>query len=113
MDTFLDSLNAAWSSLKAKKIRSALSILGIIIGILTVASLLTIAFGVRDEIDSQIGGLGANLLVVLPGDVGQGGDFSSQFGASTLTEADVEAIRRNVPDALNLNSAMVISHPKL
>ena len=33
MDTFLDSLNAAWSSLKAKKIRSALSILGIIIGL--------------------------------------------------------------------------------
>src|SRR3989344_5025089 len=109
MDTFLDSLNAAWSSLKAKKIRSALSILGIISGILTVASLLTIAFGVRDEIDSQIGGLGANLLVVLPGDVEQGGDFSSQLGASTLTEADVEAIRRNVPEVLNLNAAMLVA----
>lgn len=111
MDTLLDSFHAALSSLWAKKMRSALSILGVIIGILTVASLLTIAFGVHDQIGSYIGDLGANLLVVLPGDTSQGGGFASQFGVSTLTESDVEVIRRYVPEVLNLNAAMVISHP--
>lgn len=113
MDTFLDALHAAYGSLTAKKMRSALSILGIVIGILTIASLLTISFGVRDQIRSTIADLGANLLVVLPGDTEQGGGFASQFGASTLNESDIEAIRRDVPEVINLNSAMVISHPKL
>ncbi|MEK7615728.1 MAG: ABC transporter permease [Patescibacteria group bacterium] len=112
MDTFLDSLQAAYGSLTAKKMRSVLSILGVVIGILTISSLLTISFGVRDQIGSYIGDLGANLLVVLPGDTDQSGGFASQFGVSTLTESDVEAIRREVPEVINLNSAMIISHPK-
>lgn len=113
MEKFTDSFFAAIRSLWAKKLRSALSMSGIVIGILTVASLLTISFGVRDQISSYISDLGANLLVVLPGDTNHSGGLASQFGASTLTESDVEAIRREVPGVLNLNAAMILSHPTL
>ncbi len=108
MDKLFDAISSAASSLWAKKMRSLLSILGIVIGILTVSSLLTIAFGVRDQVSSYISDLGANLITVLPGDIDQGG-FSSQLGASTLTEQDVESIRVRVTNAQNLNAAMVVS----
>ncbi len=110
--TFLwDSVENAARSLWAKKLRSVLSILGIVIGIFTVSSLLTIAYSVRDGIEDAIGGLGANLLFVVPGKIDQGGasGFAAQLGASTLTEKDFSSIRSQVPEAQNLSMGMVIA----
>jgi putative ABC transport system permease protein len=106
---FSDSITSAGKSLWAKKLRSFLSILGIVIGIFTISSLLTIAFSVRTEIQKSIGDLGANLVFVLPGKVDEGGGFGAQLGASTLTERDVDAIRASVPDAQNLSTAMLVN----
>ena len=108
MGKLFDTLQSAAASLWSKKLRSLLSILGIVIGILTISSLLTIAFGVRSQVSSYIDDLGANLITVLPGDIDQGG-FASQLGASALTEEDVNAIRIRVTNAVNLNAAMVVS----
>ncbi len=105
----MDSIRSAALSLWAKKTRSVLSILGIVIGILTVSSLLTIAFNVRDQVEKSISGLGANLVLVLPGNVGGGGGFSAQLGASTLTERDVAAIRSRVPEARQLSMSMLLA----
>src|SRR3990167_5159860 len=109
MRILVDSFKMALSSLLAKKARSSLSILGIVIGILTVASLLSIALGVRAEITKSITDLGSNLVFVTPGKVaGQGGSFSSQLGASTLTEKDFESIR-SLPEQKLTTIAMLVS----
>jgi len=82
--------------------------LGIIVGIITIAGLLTLSFGVRDSITESINGLGANLITVLPGNIEEGG-FGAQFGASTLTERDVQAVRDRVPQVHNLSVMMFVN----
>ena len=82
--------------------------LGIIVGIITISGLLTLSFGVRDSITNSINDLGANLITVLPGNVEDQG-FSAQFGASTLTEHDVDAIKKNAPEAQNVSVMMFVN----
>lgn len=109
MKFLVDSFKMAFASLWAKKARSFLSMLGIVIGILTICSLLSIALGVRKQITDQISDLGSNLLFVVPGQVSQGGgNFSSTIGASTLTEEDFIDIK-NLPDTTTTTIAMVVS----
>lgn len=105
---FSDSISSAIKSLWAKKLRTFLSILGIVIGIFTISSLLTIVFGVRSEIQKSIGDLGANLVFVMPGNL-EGGGFGAQVGASTLTERDINSIRTAVPDVQSLSAVMVVN----
>lgn len=106
----LDNIGMALSSLRARKVRSALSMLGIIVGILTVSSLLSIALGVKQGIVGTIEGLGSNLIVVVPGKMAGGmPNFASQFGASTLTEYDVRAIEIHSPEARNVSMLMVLA----
>ncbi len=108
MKLFLDTVKMSFSSLLGKKTRSFLSILGIVIGILTIASLLSIALSVRKTVESSINGLGSNLVAVLPGDLESGG-FSSGLGASTLTEQDFLDVKNKVTDVNNVTVAMLIS----
>jgi putative ABC transport system permease protein len=107
MRIFFDSIKMAISSLLAKKARSFLSMLGIVIGILTVSSLLSIALTVRNEIESSINSLGSNLLDIVPGDIESGG-FAQSFGTSTLTEEDFNDIK-DVPGTINETMTMVVS----
>lgn len=108
MKLLIDSIKMATNSLLAKKSRSFLSMLGIVIGILTVSSLLSIGFGVKSEVEKQINGLGTNLVTVVPGKI-SGGNFSSSLGASTLTEDDFKTIKTSEPRAKNAALAMLIS----
>lgn len=106
-----DNIRTAASALWARKTRSALSILGIIVGILTVASLLSVALGVKKEVSRSIEGLGSNTILVLPGKVTEGGtpNFAAQLGASTLTEEDFYAIRETAPEAQHVAMAMLLA----
>lgn len=97
----------AFSSLLSKKARSFLSMLGIVIGILTVASLLSIALTVRNEIEGSITSLGTNLIDIVPGDIESGG-FAQSFGTSTLTEEDFNDIK-DVRGTMNETMTMVVS----
>lgn len=107
MKLLLDSIKIAISSLLSKKARSFLSMLGIIIGILTVASLLSIALTVRKEIESSISNLGTNLIDIVPGDIESGG-FAQSFGTSTLTLEDYEDLK-SVEGTINETMTMVVS----
>jgi putative ABC transport system permease protein len=111
MRILVDSFKMAFSSLLAKKARSSLSILGIVIGILTVASLLSIALGVRKQIEGSITDLGTNLVAVLPGKIQSGGstNFASQIGASTITEKDFQSIKYKVEGANNASIMMLVT----
>jgi putative ABC transport system permease protein len=93
-----DSLRVAAGAMSANKMRSSLTMLGVIIGVAAVIALLSIGQGVQKTVTEQIQSAGSNLLMVLPGQVTQGGGFEY---APSLTYADAEAIAdpMNVPDA--------------
>ncbi len=106
-----DAISMAISSLLAKKSRSFLSMLGIVIGILTISSLLSIGFGVKAQVGKQIESLGTNLVVVISGKQGSNGqvNFTASLGQSTLTENDFLAVKRQVSEAENLSMMNLIS----
>jgi putative ABC transport system permease protein len=88
----LESLSVAWSSMRANKLRSILTMLGIIIGVAAVVALMGIGQGAQQSITSNITQNGTNLLTITPGSFTQGGVRSGAGGAQTLTSEDADAI---------------------
>lgn len=76
----------------SNKLRSGLTLLGIVIGVTAVIALMTIGRGVQQSITSRITSQGANLLNVSPGSTNVGGVSGGQGSASTLTLADAYAL---------------------
>jgi macrolide transport system ATP-binding/permease protein len=88
---------AAFQALARNKMRSALTMLGVFIGVAALIAMVAIGQGANDAVRKQIESLGTNLLVVVPGATTMGGMRSGQGSASTLTVVDVEALRREAP----------------
>jgi putative ABC transport system permease protein len=82
----------ALDSLSSNKMRSGLTILGIVIGVGAVIALVSIGRGAQASITSQIQSQGTNLIFVRPGSVQQGGAFGAAGGAATLTLEDSNAL---------------------
>lgn len=82
----------AIESLTGNKMRSGLTILGIVIGVAAVIALVSIGRGAQAQITAQIQSVGTNLVFVRPGSIQQGGVASGAGSAGTLTEADAEAL---------------------
>jgi putative ABC transport system permease protein len=97
----LESLRAAWDGLSANKMRSALTMLGVIIGVGAVIALLSLGEGAQAEITRQISSIGTNLLFVAPGSIQSQGVQGAAGTAATLTYEDAVAAAdpRNLPDA--------------
>jgi macrolide transport system ATP-binding/permease protein len=94
---FVMILGAAAQALARNKMRSALTMLGVFIGVAALIVMVAVGQGADQAVRKQIEGLGANVVVILPGAVSTGG-FRAGFGsASTLTVADAHAIRREDP----------------
>ena len=96
--TFIDILRTALFALRGNWMRSALTSLGVIIGIAAVIVMVSIGQGTQAEIDKMVSGLGSQRLDISPGG-GRGPGGGARMSASsffTLTEADVEAIRDEV-----------------
>ena len=88
----VDTVLSAFTSLWANKLRSTLTVLGIVIGVAAVISLMSIGRGAQASITANIQSLGTNLLFVQPGAASFGGIFFSQGTASTLTLDDAYAM---------------------
>ncbi|MBI2866069.1 MAG: ABC transporter permease, partial [Chloroflexi bacterium] len=88
----LTTLRTALSSLGTNKLRSGLTLLGIVIGVAAVISLMAIGKGAQQTITANIQALGTNLLFVRPGSSSQGGIVSGMGSASTLTLDDAYAL---------------------
>jgi len=93
--TGFESLRIALESLRANKLRTFLTMLGIIIGVWSVVALLAIGNGAQQAIIDQVQGIGTNLLSVSPGQPDQ---RPGAEGIEPLTLDDAEAIRRAVPE---------------
>lgn len=89
MYKFFENLKLAVQAIWGKKIRSFLTMLGVIIGVFAIVLLIGIGEGVKSEVTGQIEGLGSNLLFLTPGAGGQGGPMGSGIA---FTPADVEII---------------------
>jgi len=87
------ALGAAARALQRNKMRAALTMLGIFIGVAAVIAMVAIGDGARYAVEQQIASLGTNLLVVLPGATTSNGVRIGYGSRSTLTVADAEAIK--------------------
>ncbi len=85
---------AAAQAIFRNKMRSALTMLGVFIGVAALIAMVAVGQGANDAVRKQIESLGTNLLVVLPGATTSGGVRAGFGSASTLTMGDVQAIRR-------------------
>jgi putative ABC transport system permease protein len=92
----LQNLREAMDSLSANKLRSILTVLGIVIGVAAVIAMLSIGRGARQQITDQIESIGTNLIYVTPGSTNQRGVFTAAGSAGTLTVNDASALM-NVP----------------
>ena len=98
--TFLDILRTALFALRGNWMRSALTSLGVIIGIAAVIVMVSIGQGTQAEIDKMVSGLGSQRLdISSSGGMGPGGARSAQGSRWSLTAGDVEAIRDELPEA--------------
>jgi putative ABC transport system permease protein len=98
MRSWFKTLGTAWTGITTHKLRSFLTILGIVIGVAAVISLMSIGKGAQADILSKIETIGANLISVSPGSsFGSGGVKSAGGSALTLTQEDAEAIVEQVP----------------
>src|ERR1035437_6130510 len=93
-----DILSETYTALSANKVRSGLTVLGIVIGISSVIAMVSIGTGASNSISSSIQSLGSNLIMVSPGATRtQGfGVSAGRGGAKTLTVADADAILSQV-----------------
>ena len=87
----------ALRALRRNPLRSALTTLGIVIGVAAVIAMVSVGRGAESAVQAQIDSLGTNLLMVVPGATTAAGVRSGWGGVSTLTAADAEALREAVP----------------
>jgi macrolide transport system ATP-binding/permease protein len=87
-------VSAAIQAIGRNKLRSALTMLGVFIGVAALIAMVAVGNGANAAVRKQIESLGTNLAVVIPGAVLTGGARSGFGSASTLTVADAQAIRR-------------------
>lgn len=91
---YKESFLMAWASLIANKMRSILTMLGIIIGVAAVIALVSIGNGVKQDIQNSISSLGSNLLMVMPGAPRTPGVRPSQGSMKSLKVSDYHAISK-------------------
>jgi putative ABC transport system permease protein len=112
---FLMIVRVAFRALQRNKMRAALTMLGIIIGVSAVVAMVSIGQGAQATVQAQIDSIGTNLLFVSAGAQNVGGVRSGtgDSGTNTLTVEDLDAIKREVPSvsmvtpAVNARSQLV------
>ncbi|HET6827200.1 MAG TPA: ABC transporter permease [Ramlibacter sp.] len=94
----LAALRSALRALAANKLRSVLTMLGIIIGVAAVITMIAVGRGATERVQDQMKGLGSNIMLVLPGGLTAGGVRLGAQTGQALTEEDAIAIAREIPE---------------
>ena len=97
MNKVFQSMRIAFRALRVNKLRSALTMLGIIIGVGAVIAMVSVGSGATDRIHQQIASIGSNIIIIQPGSQNTGGVKSGNGNSQTLTEEDAEAIADGMP----------------
>jgi len=96
------AVKISFRALRVNKMRSALTMLGIIIGVMAVIAMLAVGSGARKAIGDSIAAMGSNLLIILPGATTAGGAHMGSGSAPTLTLMDTEAVQKECPAVLDV-----------
>lgn len=99
-------LNIAWRSISRNKLRTFLTMLGIIIGVAAVIAMIAIGEGSKQSIESQITSMGSNMIMVRPTSNAEGGARIDNSSVQSLDEADIIALKKN-PQYINAVSPVV------
>jgi len=102
MINITSTFKISFRALRVNKMRSALTMLGMIIGVGAVIVMLAVGMGASEKIAQQISSMGSNLLIVLPGATTAGGVRMGAGTQSSLTLADAEAIKKECPAVSNV-----------
>ncbi|VVB87256.1 MacB-like periplasmic core domain protein [uncultured archaeon] len=101
----LDIFTLSLSHVKKSKMRSWLTVIGIVIGVAAVVAIISIGEGLQESVQANLGGLGADLITVIPGFSRASNGFGGMGAASgniNLTDKDLNAIKQ-VPGVLYVN----------
>jgi putative ABC transport system permease protein len=88
----MEALRVALTAIAANRLRAGLTVLGVVIGVMSVVLLVAIGNGARQEVSAGVEGLGSNLLLVVPGSL----EFGSAPSRSRFTLDDVEELQRGL-----------------
>jgi putative ABC transport system permease protein len=97
MSKIIASMKIALRALQVNRTRSALTMLGIIIGVAAVIAMVAVGSGATARIQEQIQSIGSNLIIVLPGSISSNGVRLGSGAVVTLTEDDAKAIAAECP----------------
>ena len=103
----LSTFKIAARALRRNKLRSALTALGIIIGVGAVIAMVSIGNGAKAQVEAQIAGLGENVILIFSGSTTSSGIRTGWGGAGTLKIEDAEAIRREVPGVIGVSTPKI------
>src|SRR5579863_4073579 len=92
MSKVLQSMKIAFRALRVNKLRSALTMLGIIIGVGAVIAMVAVGSGATQRIQDQIASIGSNVIIIQPGSMNVGGVKAGWGNAQTLTEDYAKAV---------------------
>jgi putative ABC transport system permease protein len=91
------TLQMAEAALRSNRLRTALTALGVIIGVGAVVTMMAVGAGAQVRVAEQIRSLGSNLIIVMSGSITSGGVRLGSGSLLTITEDDARAIQRDVP----------------
>jgi len=106
MKQLLSSIRIAFRALRMNKLRSALTMLGIVIGVASVIATVAIGSGATQRIQAQIASIGSNIIIVIPGSRSTSGVRLGTGNEVTLSEADARELVLQCP-SIALASPMV------
>jgi putative ABC transport system permease protein len=98
MKRFKSSIRIAFRALQMNKLRSALTMLGIVIGVASVIATVAIGSGATQRIQQQIASIGSNIIIVVPGSTSSSGVRLGSGNAVTLSETDAKELVAQCPD---------------
>lgn len=93
----IEHFNQGYRTLAANKVRSILSMLGILIGVAAVVAMLALGSGAQKSIEDQLSSMGSNLLVLRAGNVRVGGVMQESGTRIRITIEDAKAIQKEIP----------------
>ena len=96
------TLRLAGSALRRNPLRSALTALGVVIGVAAVIAMVSVGQGASAAVQAQIANLGTNIVMVMPGATTVGGVRSGAGGVNTLSVSDAKAIARELADSADV-----------
>ena len=97
---YLAVIKIAFRALRRNKMRTVLTMLGIIIGVGAVIAMVALGKAAKSQVESRIAALGQNVIQVFSGSVNRGGVYSGFGGAGTLTVDDALAMRAEIPGVI-------------